>query len=284
VSAATAALLWAGALLLQSPQMETPAATAPAAAPAPHVYRVGPGDVLEIAVAGRPELGRLVTVQPTGALRLPGGEDLPVSGLSADEVAARVAAALAGAGAAPAVTVRVREHRSQFVWVRGAVVKPGRQPLRGGTRLVDALLDAGGFARTASGEVVVERAGGFSDGSRERRYSFGTSPGARELRELALVLEAGDRVTAAIQQWVAVGGAVSRPGRYPLRGDSATLREVVERAGGPLRGAGSQLVVRRRDAAGVPREIVANLEEIVRGRAADVPLLGGDEVVVGRQR
>ena len=156
------------ALLVQSPGMATQAAPgAPAQADAAPGYRVGPGDVLELSVGDRPELGRLTTVQPTGAIRLPGAGDVAVSGLDVDEIAARIGAALAGEGPAPAVVVRVREHHSQFVWVRGAVGRPGRKPLRGGTRLVDALLEAGGLVAGASGEVVVERPGGFADGRRE---------------------------------------------------------------------------------------------------------------------
>ncbi len=97
------------ALLVQSPGMATQAAPgAPVQADAAPRYRVGPGDVLELSVGDRPELGRLATVQPTGAVRLPGAGDLAVSGLTVEEIAARVAAALAGEGPAPAVVVRVR--------------------------------------------------------------------------------------------------------------------------------------------------------------------------------
>lgn len=269
------------ALLVQSPAMATQAApAAPAQADAVSAYRVGPGDVLELTVGSQPELGRLATVQPTGTLRLPGKGELAVSGLTVDEIAARVAAALAGEQAAPAVVVRVREYHSQFVWVRGAVGRPGRKPLRGGTRLVDALLEAGGLAAGASGEVLIERPGGFDDGRREQRLRLRSTPGEHELEQLGMALLPGDVVTVGRQSWVVVSGAVRRPGRYPL-GELATVRAVVEAAGGRLAGAA---VVRRRTAEGPAHEIVVDLDAIAHGEAADPPLLPDDEVLVGRGR
>src|SRR5215831_17781813 len=115
-------------------------------APAPP-YRVGPGDVIEVVIEGRPDLSRMPTVQTTGSVWLPRAGDVEVRGLTTSEIEARVTA-----------------YNSQFIWVLGAVNRPGRKPLRAGTRLVDALLDAGGLRQGASGEVVVKRASGtFAD-------------------------------------------------------------------------------------------------------------------------
>ena len=201
-------------LLAVTPLLALLAQAAPAPAPAP--YRVGPGDVIEVAVDGRPDLSRMPTVQTTGSIWLPRAGDVEVRGLTTAEIAARVAPLLAGADlAAPRVAVRVAEYNSQFVWVMGAVNRPGRKPLRAGTRLVDALLDAGGFVQGASGEVVVLRAAGFEGGAREARFKFGgKDPSADELQRLGLPLAAGDQVTAVLQRWVGVSGAVERPGQY----------------------------------------------------------------------
>jgi protein involved in polysaccharide export with SLBB domain len=153
-------------------------AQATASAEAALPYRVGSGDVLEVAVEGRPDLSRLPTVQTTGRVWLPRAGEVEVRGLTTDEIAARVAPLLAGEGLpAPRVSVRVREYNSQFVWVRGALMRPGRKPLRSGSRLVDALLDAGGFQPGASGEVTLERANGtLPDGSRAATFRFAGDP------------------------------------------------------------------------------------------------------------
>ena len=248
-----------------------------AVAEAPPPYRVGPGDVLEVVVDGRPDLSRLPTVQTTGGVFLPRAGEVPVQGLTTSEITARVAPLIAGEDLpSPRVAVRVKEYLSQFVWVRGAVRQPGRKPLRQGTRLVDALLDAGGFAEGASGEVNVDRAGGtFGDGSSSARFRFASaSPTPAELEQLGLPLVAGDVVTAGIQRWVFVSGAVRKPSRYPFE-DALTLSRLVEAAGGMLRTASDRVVVRR--AGG---EIEADLGAIRDGKAQDVVLVPGDEVVV----
>jgi polysaccharide export outer membrane protein len=220
------------------------------------------------------------TVQTTGSVWLPRAGEVEVRGLTTPEIAARVAPRLEGADlAAPRVSVRVAEYKSQFVWVTGAVNRPGRKSLRGGTRLVDALLDAGGFVQGASGEVVVERAAGFADGAREARFRFGgRDPSPEELERLGLPLQAGDRLIAVLQRWVGVSGAVQRPGQYAFA-ESLTLKALVDQAGGLLR-TGSRRVILRR--AGVDQEV--DLGEIESGRAPDVTLQPGDEVLVKARR
>ena len=236
-------------------------------------YRVGPGDVLEVVVDGRADLSRLPTVQTSGTIFLPGAGEVEVRGLTTGEIAARLAGALAGGNAPPQVAVRVRDYQSQFVWVRGAVNRPGRKALRSGTRLIDALLDAGGLAPGASGGLTIERATGeLPDGAHRRSVRLsGASPSAEDLEELALPLRSGDTVTAETQAWVSVVAGVVRPGRYPFD-DGLTLGRLVDAAGG--RAGTGRVVVRR--AGG---DIEADLDAIREGRAPDVPLAAGDEIL-----
>jgi polysaccharide export outer membrane protein len=237
--------------------------------------------VIEVAVDGRPDLSRMPTVQTTGSIWLPRAGDVLVLGLTTGEIAARVAPRIAGPDLTlPQVAVRVTGYHSQFVWVLGAVNQPGRKPLRAGTRLVDALLDAGGFQQAASGEVVVVRSvGSFGDGTRELRLQLsGKEPSADELERLALPLAAGDQVTATLQRFVGVTGAVARPGQYVYR-DGLTLGVLVEQAGGLSRSGSDRAVLRR---AGAEQEV--DLGAVRKGRKPDVALQPGDEVVVRERR
>jgi len=257
------------------------APTAYASGQEPVPYRVGPGDVLEVTVDGRPDVSRMPTVQPTGAVWLPRAGEVAVGGLTTEEIVARVSPLLAGEDlASPRVSVKVKDYQSQFLWVRGAVNRPGRKPLRSGTRLVDALLDAGGFVQGASGDVTVDRTTGtFKDGSRSRRVRFRAGdPTSQDLEALALPLVAGDVVTAALQEWVSVAGAVKNPGRYPLE-QATTLSRLVEAAGGLMRSGSERVTVRRSGT-----DIEADLEAIREGKAEDLQLVPGDVVTVRARR
>jgi polysaccharide export outer membrane protein len=262
-------------------------AQAPAPAEAAPAYRVGPGDVLEVAVEGRPDLSRLPTVQTTGSVWLPRAGEVAVVGLTAPEIAARLAPRFAGEDLpAPRVAVRVKEYQSQYVWVRGEVQRPGRKPLRSGTRLVDALLDSGGFTAGASGDVTIERENGaFPNGSRTRHLHLsGQAPTPQELEELGLPLAAGDILTAGTQRWVAVSGEVKKPGRYPLEG-SLTLTRLIASAGGLTRYGSDHLTIRRRDdQASGTRDIEVDLKAIRDGRAEDPVLAPDDQVSVKARR
>ena len=267
-------------LLAQAPTLPPPAA---AATP----YRVGPGDVLEVTVAGRPDLARLPTVQTTGTIWLPHLLEVRVEGLTTAEIGAKLTGLLARyEPARPEVSVTVREYRSQFVWVVGEINKPGRKALTGGMRLQDALLEAGGFTAAASGEVLVERKEGtFADGTAVRRFRFpraGPTPGS--LAELETLLQRGDVVTASVGRYVTVAGEVVRPGRFPLE-EGTTVSMVVSAAGGLTRFGNHRVTVGRRNPASAQVEILqADLDAIGKGREPDLVLLPDDRVEVKKGR
>jgi polysaccharide export outer membrane protein len=274
----TMSLLPAGALAL------VVLAQAPAGA---IEYHVGPGDVLEVAVANRPDLSRLPTVQTTGEIWLPRAGDVAVAGLTCAEAERRIAPLLAAEDLrTPQVSVRVREYLSQFVWVRGAVARPGRKPLRAGTRLIDALLDAGGFTAVASGKVTLQRAQGTLPGGGttiDLRFSGG-QPTSRELEELSLGLMGGDVIMVDAQYWVTISGAVAKPGRYDLDGEM-TITRLIQEAGGLTRSAQDRLTVQRRDAkTGAAQTLEVDLGAIRAGSASDLALQPDDQVSVRTRR
>ncbi|HKC12590.1 MAG TPA: SLBB domain-containing protein [Vicinamibacteria bacterium] len=247
-------------------------------------YRVGPGDVLEVTVAGRPDLARLPTVQTTGMIwigRLP--EGIRVEGLTPLEIAAVLTELLARRELTrPEVKVVVEEYRSQSVWVAGEVNRPGRKALKAGMRVLDVLVEAGGFTTRASGEVRLQRQEGtFEDGSTVHRLRISrTSRISGGPAELETALRRGDIVTAALARYVTVTGEVLHPGRYPLEGE-ATLRAILSAAGGLTRLASRRVKVDRRDPASTQvRVLQADLEAIEKGRAPDLVLLADDHVEV----
>src|SRR5260370_27202574 len=130
-------------------------------------YHVGPGDVMEVTVAGRPDLARLPTVQTTGLIWIPEvPKGVRVEGSPPSEIGKALTELLARhEPARPEVTVSVKEYRSQFVWMAGEVNQPGRKALKGPMRLLDALREAGGFTARASGEGLLQRQEGTLAGA-----------------------------------------------------------------------------------------------------------------------
>jgi polysaccharide export outer membrane protein len=268
---------------LAAPILLVLAQAAPAAVPT--AYEVGPGDVLEVTVGGRPDLSRLATVQTTGSIYLPRAGKVPVHGLTTEQIAANLGPLLAAEDLpTPQVAVMLRGYQSQFVWVYGEVLRPGRKTLRAGTRLIDALLDAGGFTTRASGEVTVQRQKGtFPSGRPTLTATFGGgSPTPEELQLLSVPLVSGDKIVAATQHWVLVSGEINRPGRYPLE-DDMTVGRLVEEAGG-LTPFGNSRVSLQRGATGASGQEEIDLDAVRSGEAVDPELAPGDHVVVKARR
>ena len=192
--------------------------------------------MLEVSVEGRPDLSRLPTVQTTGVIFYPLLGEVKVADRSVADVAAHLTTLLAKEGVTAPARVRVREYHSRSVFVAGEVNRPGRKALRAGGRLIDALVDAGGFSAAASGEVIVQRRdGAFEDGTTTRRFRFEPQgPTDEHRQDLALVLRPGDVISARPRQYVMISGEVERPGRYMLA-EGMTLTKAIEAAGGLTR-------------------------------------------------
>jgi polysaccharide export outer membrane protein len=262
-----------------------PAAPSPRPTPASTEYRIGPGDVLEVTVFGNEDLSRTTTVQPSGAVTLALLGEVQVAGLTVPEVKARVTSMLGRDFLVnPQVEVAIREYQSQFVTIIGEVNTPGRKPLRGRTRLVDALIEAGGFTPRASGELTISRPGGFEGGQSTMRLRLGgETMTPQEQIALELPLRTGDIVTASAKQYVTVEGEVSRPNRYTLEAD-LTVSAAISMAGGLTKYGSSDVRVRRvNPATGAVEILKVDLKDVRKGKELDPLLQPNDVVSVARR-
>jgi polysaccharide biosynthesis/export protein len=272
-----------------APDTGPPAATSALQEPpsrAATEYTVGAGDVLEIRVFGNEDLSGSPTIQPSGVIALPLLGEVPVAGLSVAEVQRKLTTLLARDFLVnPQVEVKVKEYQSQFVSVIGEVNSPGRKPLRGRTRLIDVLLESGGFKPTASGEVIITRMEGtFDGGGRTLKLRFaGGAPSPQDQINLELPLVSGDIITASAKYYVTVEGEVTRPGRYPIEGE-LTVTGAVSGAGGLTRFGSSDIRIRRIDPETKETKILeVDLKAVRSGRKPDLALQGGDVVTVSRR-
>lgn len=278
-------------LVLPALSAATQDASAPPLAPEPATrtpqeqYRVGGGDVLEIAVFGHDDLSRLATVQPSGAITLPLLGEVQVAELTATEIKRKLASLLERDYLVnPQIEVKVHDFQSQFVTVLGEANSPGRKPLRGPTRLIDVLVEAGGFTPRASGQVTITRAEGFGSGEREMRVSLSAgSPSLQDQINLELPMRHGDIVTASAKAYVTVEGEVTRPGRYVLDID-LTLMGVISTAGGLTRFGSEKIKIRRVDPkTGETTLVTVNLKDVRKGKEQDLPLEPNDVISISRR-
>jgi polysaccharide export outer membrane protein len=122
-------------------------------------YRVGPLDVLDIAVFGAPDLTRSIRVSVSGDFTMPLIGRVPAMGKTVGEIETEVAAKLKdGYMENPQVTVFVKEYMSQRVTVEGAVREPGIFSLTGRTSLLQVIATCKGLDDLANpGAVVIYR-------------------------------------------------------------------------------------------------------------------------------
>jgi len=155
-------LLCAGHLLAQTqapapPRVPRQTAEVEAILPS---QKIGPGDLLSIAVADSTDLTRNFRVSSDGLLALPLlQEKIRAAGKEPDEIEAEISEALVRDQilVRPVVSVAVVEYRSVPVSVLGAVKKPVTFQAVGYVTLLDALTKAEGLAEGAGQEILISR-------------------------------------------------------------------------------------------------------------------------------
>lgn len=270
-----------------APVAPEPAGEEPAETPmARSEYQVGPGDGLEVTVIGNDDLSRIPTVQTNGAIVLPLLGEVQVAGLTVGEIQRKVTSLLERDYLVnPQVVVKVKQFNSQFVTVVGEVNEPGRKPLRGRTRVIDALYEAGGFTPQASGEVVISRVDGDLPGG-QRTLKIRLSGGTLSMQDqinLELPLRNGDIISASPKFFVTVDGEVNRPGRYAIE-SNLTVTGAISLAGGRTRFGADDVKVRRSDPeSGGVTVIKVDLDDVRNGKKPDVVLHPDDVITVPRR-
>lgn len=187
-------------------------------------YVIGAGDLLVISVLDLSEVEKVkVRVGAEGFIRLPLVDTVKANNLTARQLESKLAN-LFGADYLhdPQVSVFIEEYRSQRVAVLGEVNKPGIYEVSERRLLTDMLALAGGLTINADQMVYVIRksAGATPDPSNSgellkidlEHLLSGRDP------SLNVKVDAGDVVSVPKSGEFLLGGAVKKPGPYPLKG------------------------------------------------------------------
>ena len=126
--------------------------------PKSNAYKIGPDDVLEVAVFKVPELSRSAQVNESGNVNLPLVGEFPAVGRTTREVEQDLTKTLGAKYLRnPQINVSVKEYNSQRVTLEGDIKKPGIYPFRGRMTLLQLVASAGGFEATADSDVIIFR-------------------------------------------------------------------------------------------------------------------------------
>src|SRR5262245_12129356 len=113
-------------------------------------YRIGPEDVLDIAIWNNPAMSRTTPVRPDGMISLPLLNDIQAAGLTPMQLRDAIAAKLTEYLPNPEISVIVREVNHFKVSVLGEVKKPGRYDFKSQATVLDAIAMAGGLSDFAA--------------------------------------------------------------------------------------------------------------------------------------
>jgi polysaccharide export outer membrane protein len=154
------------------------------------LYRIQPGDLLEISVWREEYLEREVIVQPDGRISFPLVGIVNAAGTTVEAVQDLVAQRLTQYIPDPVVTVSIKEINGNRVYVLGQVQNPGQFIMNPTIDVIQALALAGGTTPFAElNEIKILR----RDGGSQRLIEFRYADMARGRNlEQNIILQSGD--------------------------------------------------------------------------------------------
>jgi polysaccharide export outer membrane protein len=194
----------------------------------PKIYRVGPGDLIQIQVAGRTSRNWLLQVGPEGYLLIPGTGSTSVSGMTLERARAQIVKVVESRFRGVDVDVRLARPRTFQIYLTGQVKSPGTTQAIGSSRVADVLME-----------------GTLLDNASRRRIEVAHMDGTREAADLVIFTRTGDQsanpwlrdgdiisVPVAVE-WIWAQGAVGRPAQFEL-GLHDSLLTLFHLAGDPI--------------------------------------------------
>jgi polysaccharide export outer membrane protein len=259
-------------------------------------YKIGPEDLLEVAVFEVEKLNKTVRVSARGDISLPLLGILKVKGLTSTELEKNITDLLAEKYIKdPYVTVFIKEYRNQRISVIGMVEKPGVFEVAGQKTVLGMLAMAGGLKEDAGRLLFLIRPPPSNeDNPKETAGSFQQAPLALviDLNELLIKGDlglnvptfSGDVINIPASGKVFVGGEVQKPGGFPLKGKNLTVSQAIALAEGLKPEAdGSEIKIFRFSGKGKEKETIdVNYYNIVEGKAIDPYLKESDILIVPR--
>ncbi|HSE32886.1 MAG TPA: polysaccharide biosynthesis/export family protein [Pyrinomonadaceae bacterium] len=286
-------LILAATVGAQQPSEQTTATNAaqPAATTQPandSVYRIGPGDVLDIRVYNKPQLAReAVRVEGNGMIRMPLIEtDIQAACKTESELAKDISTRYAKYYKNLPVDVFIKEYHSKQVAIIGAVNDQSRFELQRRVRLLELLTYAKGPSPKAGQTINIVHGQMSSlcqttegEDLNKTFSSYRLSDTLRGEPNANPFLNAGDVVTLPEADQVYVVGNVFTPITIALK-EPVTLSSAIAMAGGLKQDTKKDKIriVRQEPGSTTKKEIIVDLYAIEKRKAED-PVLEPNDII-----
>jgi len=239
-------------------------------------YFISPGDVLDVAVYGAPDLSQKSAVNSAGNIYMPLIKDVHVAGMHVEDAQTAVEQAYFKKGVLkfPHVSIVVSSFSSGVV-LMGEVGRPGIYPIVGSGRLFDILAEAGGTTPNAGQIVTVTH----KDSNAPLTVFLSSDP--VKTQEANVPVQQGDTIIVARAGVIYVVGEVLAPNGFLMDEKSQyTVMKAVAMAHGLARFAkpSKARIVRRVD--GSEQEISIPLDKILVSKAPDIQMQTNDILFV----
>lgn len=250
-----------------------------------HRYELGPGDVINFSLFGRPELDRPgFRIAPDGTISYLQAQNVNVSGLTIDEARSKIENALLGHFKSPRVIITPQEIGSKRFTILGKVTKRGTVTLERPITLVEAVANAGGIETGLFERKTVELA--------DLDRSFIARKGVHLPVDFRKLLNEGDMtqnvqvepndfifIASTISNDYYVLGAVNNPGVQGLTED-ASVAAAISRRGGFTDRAWTNRVLVVRGSFTDPQVHIVSMKDILAAKEKDFKILPKDIIYV----
>jgi protein involved in polysaccharide export with SLBB domain len=248
-------------------------------------YELGPGDVINFSLFGRPELDRPgFRIAPDGTVSYLQAQNINLSGLSLDEARLAIEQGLLTHFRSPRVIITPQEIGSKRFTILGKVINRGVVTLERPITLVEAVANAGGLETGLFEQNTVELA--------DLDRSFISRHGQRLPVDFRRLLSEGDMslnieiepndfiyIASTISNNYYVLGAVAMPGVQGLTPD-ATVISAISRRGGFTDRAWTNRVLVVRGSFTQPKTFVIHVKDVLAAKENDFKLEPKDIVYV----
>lgn len=248
-------------------------------------YELGPGDVINFSLFGRPELDRPgFRIAPDGTISYLQAQNIKVAGLTIDEARLAIEQGLSSNFRSPRVIITPQEVGSKRFTILGKVVNKGVVTLERPITLVEAIANAGGIETGLFEQNTVELA--------DLDRSFISRNGQRLPLDFRRLLHDGDMtrnieiepndfiyVASTISNDYYVLGAVENPGVQGLTPDASVV-SAISRRGGLSDRAWPDRVLVVRGSFDKPETFIVNVKDILAAKEKDFKLQPKDIVYV----